>query len=110
MDKIYDVRRGDPLILDHEYAHCATRIKFCGFDKEHEESTVYLLFGQPLDIQIALDDDNTLLITSELTQKPGTFMAQLQECQLNDDSEYEYIRYSDIFDVVIAPSLATNNG
>lgn len=95
-------------MLDHEYAHCANTVEFQGFGREQAISSVYLLLGRPFQLKIPLTDDFKLLVTAPITRKAGKVKAQLMECKLAEDSEeeYEYIRYSDIFEVVITPSLA----
>lgn len=108
MDKTYNIRCGAPLMLDHEYAHCANTVEFQGFGREQAISSVYLLLGRPVQLKIPLTDDFKLLVTAPITRKAGKVKAQLMECKLAEDSEeeYEYVRYSDIFEVVITPSLA----
>lgn len=111
MDKIYNIKCGMPLILDHEYAHCANTVEFQGFGKVQEISSVYLLLGRPVQLKIPLTEDSKLLVTAPITKKAGRVKAQLMECKLaeNTEDEYEYVRYSNIFEVVITPSLAVES-
>ena len=99
----YDVRNPYPLKLDMEYSHNASRIDFKGFDKMDEDSTVYLKIGNPIGVKVALSD-MSLVVTSDITAKPGTWKAQLIEEKINM-GDPELLHYSNKFDITIIPSL-----
>ncbi len=99
----YNVNCGEPLVLDREYAHNATTITFKGFDQTDDAATMYIMFGAPLNMMAQLTD-NQFTVTDTYTKRVGSVHAQLAELK-GTEGAYDLQRYSNMFDVVILPSL-----